>query len=337
MGESDPFISVIIPVRDGGAAFRVCLETLLASDYAAWEGIVVDDGSSDGSAALSAATGLRVEGSPTPGAGPAAARNLGGRLAAGEILFFLDADVAVQPDSLSRVAQVFSGLTPPAACFGSYDDAPAAPNFLSQYKNLQHHYVHQHSREEASTFWSGCGAIRRDVFLEMGGFSERYRRPSIEDIELGYRLRAAGYSIRLVKSLQVKHLKRWTAQTLLLSDIRDRALPWSQLMLERGQLPNDLNVQRAQRLSGALVVSGLLLLLLGFLYRPLRWLALAAFGGTTAINWPYYHFLARKRGPAFALLSWPWHLLYLLYGAAAFAYGTARWYRPRRRHAPVTQ
>jgi GT2 family glycosyltransferase len=337
MGESDPFISVIIPVHNGGAAFRVCLEALQASDYPAWEGIIVDDGSSDGSSTFAAAAGLHVVGNPTPGGGPAAARNFGARLAAGEILLFLDADVGVQPHSLSHVAQIFSGLTPPAACFGSYDDAPAAPNFLSQYKNLQHHYVHQHSREEAFTFWSGCGAIRRDVFLEMGGFSERYRRPSIEDIELGYRLRAAGYSTRLVKFLQVKHLKRWTARSLLVTDIRDRAIPWSRLMLERGQLPDDLNVQRAQRLSGALVLSGLTLGLLGLPYRPLRWLALAAISGATAINCPFYCFLARKRGPAFALQSWPWHLFYLLYSTVAFVYSVTRWYRPRRRQAAVVR
>jgi hypothetical protein len=45
------------------------------------------------------------------------------------------------------------------AVFGSYDDAPRAPNFIAQYKNLFHHYVHQHGKEEASTFWAGCGTV----------------------------------------------------------------------------------------------------------------------------------------------------------------------------------
>ncbi len=51
-----------------------------------------------------------------------------------------------------------------AAVFGSYDDEPAAPNFLSQYKNLFHHFVHQQGSAEASTFWSGCGAILWPTF-----------------------------------------------------------------------------------------------------------------------------------------------------------------------------
>ena len=43
----------------------------------------------------------------------------------------------------------------------------------------------------------------------MGGFDEGYHEPTIEDIDLGYRLKKAGYRIQLVKELQVKHLKRW--------------------------------------------------------------------------------------------------------------------------------
>lgn len=74
------------------------------------------------------------------------------------------------------------------ALIGSYDDDPKSPDFISQYRNLMHCSVHQTGRSEASTFWSGCGAIRREVFLESGGFDETYVRPAIEDIELGYRL-----------------------------------------------------------------------------------------------------------------------------------------------------
>ena len=44
--------------------------------------------------------------------------------------------------------------------FGSYDDTPTDRGFVSRYKNLLHHYVHQTARREASTFWTGLGAVR---------------------------------------------------------------------------------------------------------------------------------------------------------------------------------
>jgi GT2 family glycosyltransferase len=67
------------------------------------------------------------------------------------------------------------------------------------------------------------------------GFNLSYGRPSIEDIEFGYRLRRVGYNIRLEKSLQVKHLKRWTGWSLVRTDFLNRALPWSLLILREGR------------------------------------------------------------------------------------------------------
>jgi GT2 family glycosyltransferase len=155
----------------------------------------------------------------------------------------VDADVTIPPDAIGQITAAFRREPDLAAVFGSYDDAPAATNFLPQYKNLFHHYVHQTAREEASTFWGACGAIRREVFLTFGGFDERYRQPSIKDIELGYRLKRAGYRIRLCKALQVKQLKRWGVVSLLKSDFFHRALPWTELILRDRRFINDLNLR----------------------------------------------------------------------------------------------
>jgi hypothetical protein len=116
-----------------------------------------------------------------------------------------------------------------------------------------HCFVHQNSRREACTFWSGCGAIRREVFLRHSGFSMHYRRPAIEDIELGYRLRQNGCKMVLDKDLLVKHLKRWTFWNLVKTDMLDRGIPWTELILRDGRMPNDLNLQLSQRVSVALV------------------------------------------------------------------------------------
>lgn len=326
-------ISVIIPVHNGGAAFRRCLASLAVAASPPGEVIVVADGDTDGSRHLADSFGARVLRLDAAG-GPARARNLGARTARGDVLFFMDADVAIPPDTLGQVADAFREEPGVAAVFGSYDDEPAVPNFLSQYKNLFHHYVHQTAREDASTFWAGCGAIRRDTFLAVGGFDENYRRPSIEDIELGHRLKQAGYRIRLNKALQVKHLKRWTVASLLQSDFWCRAVPWTELIMRDRRFINDLNVRVSSGISVLLTYG-----LLGSFIGAWRWAgfwAVAAMLGLAllALNAPLYRFFQRKRGLWFAIRALPWHWLYHLYCGLAFVIGVARYFVLRRWQDP---
>ncbi len=317
-------ISVIVPVHNGGENFRRCLQSLNKTLPPPAEIIVVADGDTDGSWRVAEEFGSQVVRLPSRWGGPSRPRNIGALRAGGDLLFFLDADVTVPPDVMSQVARNFTNDSSFSALFGSYDDEPAATNFLSQYKNLFHHYMHQISCEEASTFWGACGVVRRDIFLALGGFDERYRRPSIEDIELGHRMRKAGYKIRLRKDFQVKHLKRWELGSLLRADIFYRALPWTALILRDRGLINDLNLRISDRVSvlltfglvgsvaaaawwpGFLVVAGLLILSL------------------LIINAPLYRFFHRKRGLRFALPSILWHWLYFFYSGLAFSIALAR-------------
>lgn len=248
---SSTTVSVIVPVYNGETELVRCLEALRNSAVAPLEVLVVDDGSTDGSREVAERFGARVL-STGRKAGPARARNLGARQARGEVLFFLDADVMAQADAVGRVQTAFDSDRHVDALIGSYDDDPAERDFLSQYKNLMHCFVHQTGQEQASTFWSGCGAIRRDVFLAHSGFDESYARPAIEDIELGYRLFQSGRRMVLDKDLRVKHLKRWTFWNLLKTDILDRGIPWTELILRDRNMPNDLNLQLSQRISVAL-------------------------------------------------------------------------------------
>lgn len=311
-------LSVIVPVYNGGENFRSCLASLYKARPSPDEIIVVADGDSDGSWRQAEAFGARVLRLPEPG-GPARARNFGARQATGDILLFVDADVAVGEDIFSRVTADFRNEPGLAALIGSYDDEPGASNFLSQYKNLLHHYVHQTGREQASTFWGACGAIRREIFWALDGFNEVYRYPSIEDIELGYRLKRAGHRIKLCKELQVKHLKRWGIFSLLRSDFRDRALPWTRLILRDGRLINDLNLRLSSRVS--VVLSYFLALSLAAVWWKLPVLVLAAMLALAlfALNAPLYRFFQKKRGLFFMLSAIPWHWLYFLYSGLAFA------------------
>ena len=163
----------------------------------------------------------------------------------------------------------------------------------------------------------------------MGGFDEQYGRPSklisgIEDIELGYRLKNAGYRIRLCKTLQVKHLKRWNLVSMVRTDLFVRALPWTELILRDRRFINDLNTN----LSGRASVTLVFLLLSSLLFSYWQPLALAATGVIAltllVLNTPLYQFFLRKRGIRFTLQSLPYHWLYFFYSGVAFVLGTVR-------------
>ena len=197
--------SVVIPVWNGSAHLATCLEALEASTRKPDEIVVVDDGSDDGSAAIARAHGHEVVCVAGGSLGPATARNRGVNAASGEIIVFIDCDVAVHPETLGLVEQQFMADADLCGVFGSYDDRPTEAGLISGYRNLLHHHVHQRSLREASTFWAGCGAIRREVFEAADGFDETYRWASIEDIELGLRLRRAGHRLLLCPEIQATH------------------------------------------------------------------------------------------------------------------------------------
>jgi hypothetical protein len=255
-------VSVVIPVYNAATYLEQCLTAIARSTQGPLECIVMDDGSTDDSYKVARRHGATVV-ALRRNRGPSYARNRGAEVARGEVILFIDADVCIHPETIETVAAVFAREPALAALIGSYDRKPGDPAFLSQYKNLFHHYVHQHGKEEATTFWSGCGAIRRELFLSMGGFNEGYSKACIEDIELGFRLRKAGHHIRLEKQIQVKHLKRWGFTNLVMTDLFFRGVPWVALMVRDRHQIHDLNLNWASRVSTAL--TGLLVMVLALL------------------------------------------------------------------------
>jgi glycosyltransferase involved in cell wall biosynthesis len=321
-------LSIIIPVYNGGTKFHTCLQSVFGLSSRPLEVIVVADGDTDGSRMVAAEYGCTVIQCPTP-KGPATARNLGAQMAQGDLLWFLDADVAVNSDALSIILPQFQENPHLSAIIGSYDDAPGEQNFLSQYKNLFHHYIHQNSASDASTFWGACGVIRRDIFEAVGGFNPQYRYPSVEDIELGYRLKADGATILLLKALQIKHLKRWNACSLLQAEFFYRALPWMALLLHHRTLRNDLNLRWESRVSILLTYGLIIALLAAFWIPSLLLLANIVFLLFCILNRNVYLFFLGKRGILFTLQVIPWHLMYYCYCGLAVVLSIPRlWVQP---------
>lgn len=326
MSEQSPFLSVIVPVHNARAILRDTLGAVSRSglDRASWELIVVDDASTDDSVSIAAEYAdeiVRLEGHPR---GPAYARNRGSENSRGDVLVFVDSDVRVAPDALGKIAGLFQDDPQLGAAFGSYDDQPPAPGIVSRYRNLLHHYHHHRGAGDAETFWAGLGAVRAHVFREVEMFDElRYARPQIEDIELGRRIRRAGYRILLDPTVQGAHLKRWTLGQVLKTDLMHRGIPWMKLLLSEGGEGASLNVSPKEKSCVALVGAGLTLAVVAAVIRswPLLAGAAACLATVVALNLGLYRYLSRGRGLRFALGVVPLHLMYYVTSGLAFVAG----------------
>jgi hypothetical protein len=261
-----------------------------------------------------------------PGSGPSAARNAGADEASCDVLVFVDSDVAVHPDAFDRIRAAFTRDPELIAVFGSYDDSPDGA-LVSRFRNLLHHHVHQSSAGPVGTFWAGLGAIRRDAFLGAGGFDAgRFSTASMEDVELGMRLRDAGARVELDSGLLGKHLKSWTLPGMIHTDVVHRGIPWVALLLRRRRVPAELNLSWRHRLGAAGWIGALLALASG---RPRA--ATAGVAVSAGANLPFYVLLARRVGLTGAVAGVGLHGVHYLSAAAAIPLGTAAHLRERRR------
>jgi hypothetical protein len=289
---SAPSLAVVVPATDDPACLGRCLAALEASADRPDE--------------------LVVQREPAH-CGPAEARNLGGAAATADILVFVDSDVEVHRDALTRIRGRFAVDLTLTAVFGAYDDEPADPGLTSRYRNLLHHHVHAAAAGEAETFWAGLGAIRREVFETVGGFdADRFSEPSVEDIELGMRLRRQGARIVLDPGIRGRHLKAWTLRNMVATDFSRRGVPWARLLLGDGGDSTTLNLGWKQRASAASTLA-----LLGSLLIRRPRLAAAALIANLAIDRDLYALLARRGGPRLLFAGIGLHQLHQLTAAAS--------------------
>ena len=224
-------IAAIIPAYNSARTLAVCLDAIGKGSCKPQEIWVFDDASNDDTASIALKAGAKLIQSPGGKTlGPAAGRSIVANMTAMPVLLFIDSDVEVHEDAIATLAQALEKNPETVAAFGSYDNRPACHRHAATYANLRHHHFHQISPPDAMTFWTGFGAIRRDVFIAINGFDQNFRTPSIEDIELGTRVAALGKKIRLVPAAQAKHYKDWTLLELWKTDVFQRALPWSKLL-----------------------------------------------------------------------------------------------------------
>lgn len=316
--------SYIISFHSGLSLLERTVQALLPLDDDS-ELVIVADGALED--CLRVASGCEARVVELPHAcGPAAARNVGAASTSGDVLVFIDADVAVTRAGIMRMRRIITERPDIAAIFGAYDDCPSDDGFMSQYKNLAHSFVHRTSDRHARTFWAGFGAMRRTAFDAVGGFDSRFARPSVEDIELGYRLTNAGYRILLEPAMACSHLKRWTIASALASDFRDRGIPWTQLIWRYRELNDDLNLRLEYRWSALLACLTLAVVTFG---STRTWVPLALptlLIVMTAVNVRFYRFFLASRGVWFTARVWAMRPIQDLLNAFSFAVGTVLYF-----------
>jgi len=325
-----PRISIVMPVYNSERLLGECLAAVNASTFRDYEVIVVDDSSTDRSRDIAAAHGARVV--PSGGRlGPGRARNKGVEHVRGDIVFFIDSDVVVRPDTLGRLVAAFDRDPGVAGLMAVQSPTMRFRNLCSVYKNLWMYYTYvRRAGQDVPLFYTTAAAIRRDAFIESGGFDVNYVDPNIEDTDYGQKLASQGFRIQILPDLEVEHVKGYDLAGLLRVDFL-RSMSLARLKLRKsadGISTNDTSVPTGYivsvPLAGLAVLLGLVGLALGN-----RTLLLANFLALLTIlvlNVPFLRLIRAHGGVRAWGLSCGLLIIELLTAGAGSAVGIATYF-----------
>src|SRR3990170_1115557 len=176
-----PLVSVIIPNYNYASTIGECVKAAQRQTYPSIEVIVADDASTDDSVAIARALGVTVLQVPV-NSGVSTARNLGAAHAKGEVLFFVDSDVALAPDAVERAVAYLRDEPGLGAICGMYRAEPMFPDSLvKRYRAIQQYVWFNEVEGAIPGLHSALFAMRRETFLEVGEFNDRLRWTEEQD------------------------------------------------------------------------------------------------------------------------------------------------------------
>lgn len=303
-------ISVIIAVYND-PQLKQCLESIFKSEGADFEAIVVDDGSTS--------VNVKKITEKYPGCkmfsfkknkGPAAARNFGAKKASGEIIFFIDSDAQVYPDTLKKIIKRFKKDSTINAVTIAWSDEAIKKNFFNKFKAIESNYLINNLI--TGSFGSNGSAIYKKIFLAEGGFDENFKTAHAEDFYLGLKLYGKKYKIVLDKNILMKNsyldkffsqgLKKYSKRAFL------RAIVLYQIKTKTETSYNSKKFKILYFLSG--LIMGLIIL--SFVFMPLLWLALLFYIIFFYLNRNLYLKFYKKHGIIFSIKAVLLHYFYIL-------------------------
>ncbi|WP_328647902.1 glycosyltransferase [Amycolatopsis sp. NBC_00348] len=195
-------VSIVVPNHNGARTLPQCLSALSAQTHPDLEVIVSDDGSTDDSVAVARAHGAHVVATGVNG-GCGVARNAGRARARGDVIFYVDSDVALAPDAVATAVRILEAEPDTGAVCGIQDPEPLVePTLIAQYRGLQYHYWSLSSQGTVSFLFPSLCAIPAKVHDEIGGFNPRLKQT--EEVDFGHRL-SRHYRLRLTPEVRGKH------------------------------------------------------------------------------------------------------------------------------------
>ena len=207
-----PYLSVIIAAHNSVSTIENCLKSI-RRPYKGCEIIVVDDFSSDATAAVAARYADQVVRLPVRH-GRAYARWRGIEASSGEVIVNIDSDVVIAPDCLNKIAAYFSQHPEYDALTGMLSETHPHKNFFSQYKNLYMHYVFSRLPSEVTFLYGSIYALRRSAAVSINEVN------IADDTALGQRLISRGKRILFARDIEVIHLKKYGFLSLSANDFR---------------------------------------------------------------------------------------------------------------------